>query len=59
MKPITVYFGVFGERDYGDYQIVDIDVGAALIVCRWCVGDGKPARNCAACKNTRKMWVGL
>ena len=53
---ITVYFGVFGERDYSEYELRD---GVALIACRWCVDDGKPNLNCRACKNTRRMWAGI
>jgi hypothetical protein len=59
MPLVTVYFGVFGDRDYGEYLVVDADLGAALIVCRWCVGEDEPDRECAACKNTRRMWIGI
>lgn len=53
---VTVYFGQFGERTYSHYvQHED----AIRIPCRWCIGDDRPTLNCAACKNTRLMWVSL
>jgi hypothetical protein len=55
----VVYFGVFGEKEYHDWAMIDSDLGAAKIPCRWCVGDGKPNGKCAACKNTREMWIGV
>ena len=60
-RRIIVYFGVFGWRGYGvsEYQMIDEIFGAAQIACRWCVGEGEPERHCAACKNTRWMWIGI
>lgn len=55
-QPILVIFGLFGERIYTDYQIMD---GAAKIPCRWCVGEGQPTTDCRACKKTGSMLVGL
>jgi hypothetical protein len=57
--PVLVIFGQFGEKEYADYEWVDPDFGVISIVCRWCVGEGEPDRKCAACKNARRMWIGL
>ena len=59
LMPVIVYFGVFGQREYRDYVVIDAVAGAGQITCRWCVGEGEPDIDCAACKNTRRMWVGL
>lgn len=59
IQPITAFFGIFGERDYEDFRPVDLAFGAAQIPCRWCIGEGKPELKCAACKNTRWMWIGI
>jgi len=57
---ITVFFGVFGHRWYRRFTIVDVDMGAAQIPCRWCVGDGHPASvGCRACKGTGRMWISV
>jgi len=57
--PILVIFGQFGERDYMDYEWVDPDLVVVSITCRWCVDEDMPDMECAACKNTRRMWIGL
>ena len=59
LRRIVVYFGVFGAQEYASYRVIDAALGVAQIVCRWCVGEGEPARHCVACKNTRWMWIGI
>jgi hypothetical protein len=59
MRRILVIFGVFGEREYAAYRVIDAAVGAAQVACRWCVGEGAPERRCAACKDTRWIWIGI
>lgn len=58
MNQSTVFFGVFGSRNYPKIEVVSHEVGAAKIPCRWCVGDGQPI-GCVACKGTGSMWVGI
>ncbi len=61
---MTLYCGVFGERDIKESDIERICIGVGKIDCIWCEGIGgqrvkRGFMLCRACKGTGRMFISI